>query len=120
MGDERKITDKQAEGNGGAIDDRKFRKYRRLILVVMIAAVLCVIGFLVSGLVRSLYGGDEAKTTDDKLKKDDKFAAIKADRKIVLAPGVDMEMILVKAGSLTLLGKAHGQLEGSVLVQGPR
>ena len=102
MDDERKITDKQAADNGGAIDDRKFRKYRRLILVVMIAAVLCVIGFLVSGLVRSLYGGDEAKTTDDKLKKDDKFAAIKADRKIVLAPGVDMEMILVKAGSFKM------------------
>ena len=109
MGDERKITDKQAEDNGGAIDDRKFRRSRRLILTAMIVAVLCVIGFLISGLVRSLYGGDVKKGGSDKLQMDEKFSEIKADLTIGLPGGVKMEMILVKAGSFKMSQKDDAQ-----------
>ena len=97
---EDKSKDTVSEDAAAAAYDRLFRKYRQLILLLLIAAVLFVIGFLVYGAAKSARGGAGQVKTDDKISALD--ARIKPDLTIELAPGVGMELVKVKAGSFTM------------------
>ena len=59
IGDKPKNT--ISEETAAAAYDRRFRKYRQLILLLLIAAVLFVIGFLVYGAAKSVRGGAWSK-----------------------------------------------------------
>ena len=96
--------DKAAKDNcsGGAPGGCRFRKYRRIVLALIIAAAVGVPAFLVCGAVRSAgrgRGAGPAKTGGKLTALDPKIAP---GLRIELAPGVTLDMMPVKAGAFTM------------------